>query len=295
MDDEEYSLGSKFAQIRRATHDQQKHGKSKISANQHQQHSSKKRYRDESDNDSSSSEDDLVRNKSSISNVRSNKVENKHLSDDSDNDNNEEHDSEQENSAEEEYTTTKTKHTPLEIPSNKPVSRFRQVVIVPRKERKDPRFEETAGTFKEHQFTKNYDFLDDYRDDEIKALQQEIKKVKNIEERTAMKDILTKLLQQRADVTNRRAVQEVLYNQHKSRQEAMENGSKPYYPKQREIRELAAVERFKQLESKGGAALDKAIQKKRKKLASKDRKRLPISALPSTRRNQNTHTTLSTD
>lgn len=290
MDDGENTLGAIYAQVRRQ---QQKKNKS---TQNNRNTNTKKRYRDNEENDDNSSSDKetslanhtvkhtgnhrsyshshpTTKNESSSSDS-----EESNAKDDNDNSNEDEEDE-----APEGITSTKSKNAPVELRANKPVSRFRQIVIVPRNERKDPRFEEKSGKLNEHQFTQNYDFLDTYRDDEIKALQNEIKKVKNIEERTAMKEILTKLLQQRADVTNRRAVQEVLHNQQKARTEAIEQGKNPYYPKQREIRELAAVERFKQLETKGGAALDKAIQKKRKKLASKDRKRLPMSSLPTRR------------
>lgn len=125
-------------------------------------------------------------------------------------------------------------------------------------------------------FDKAYGFLEGYRDDEIATLKAELKKnVADPEERQQLKDVLQKLQNQRAQQKQKQVLGKVVHQKNKERREAISAGKSAYYPKQRELRELAAVERFKGLEAKGDAALDKALAKKRKRLAGKDRKKLP--------------------
>eukprot|EP00899_Mesostigma_viride_P013043 jgi/Mesvir1/2173/Mv16683-RA.1 len=51
------------------------------------------------------------------------------------------------------------KNRPMEMPSNRPVPRLRQVVEGPKKELRDPRFESLCGKFDETRFEKQYGFL----------------------------------------------------------------------------------------------------------------------------------------
>lgn len=61
----------------------------------------------------------------------------------------------------------------------------------------------------------------------------------------------------------------------KEEEKKVETGKKPFYLKRRDIKELALIDRFDELKKKGPEALDKAIEKKRKKNRRKDSNRTP--------------------
>lgn len=165
------------------------------------------------------------------------------------------------------------KNAPEEVSAKARVPRVRTVVAVPAIKRRDPRFD--GGPVNDDMFRKAYAFLSEYKDSEIAALKEDTKKTKDPEERKRMQTLLTKLQQQRATERSADAVRKVLHDRKKAEGEAQESGKRPYYLKAREVKELARVEQFKALEAKGDAAVDKALAKRRKKLASKERRMLP--------------------
>lgn len=172
----------------------------------------------------------------------------------------------------------RNKHAPTEMPTNRPVGRFRQVVDVPKKERRDPRFDPTSGKFKPDLFNKSYAFLEEYRDQEIANLSKQLKKNKNQEEKEALKQELTQLKMQRGEDKRAKNLAATKRDLKRAERESIASGSNPYFAKRRELKELEIIEKFKELESKGGAsAIEKAIAKRRKKVTSSDRRRLPPS------------------
>lgn len=139
----------------------------------------------------------------------------------------------------------------------------------------DPRFEETAGKVNEDTFRQNYEFLNEYKDSEIKALKKELYKTREPEAKAEMQGVLTKLQQQRSEEQRRDKLREVSRQVKHQEAERVAQGKAPYFPKRRELKELADVTSFASLERKGGAAVDKALKKRRKKITAKDRKWLP--------------------
>lgn len=73
-----------------------------------------------------------------------------------------------------------TKNAPQEISSKRAVTRKREVVEPTITRKRDPRFDTAVnGRYDEHEFRKNYAFLDDYRDAEVKMMKEEIKKTRD--------------------------------------------------------------------------------------------------------------------
>ena len=176
----------------------------------------------------------------------------------------------------------RNKHAPAELSSARPVGRFRQVVDVPKVVRRDPRFEESSGTYSAEAFQKSYGFLSDYRHSEITALREQTNKVTDPELRADMKAALQKLLQDRAESKRAESLRGVLAGIKREESSKVAAGlKKPYFPKRRELREMVATERFKELEGKGDAALAKAMRKKSKKRLGQQFKH---SAMPAARR-----------
>lgn len=170
----------------------------------------------------------------------------------------------------------RSRHAPAELPSTRGVSRHRQVVAVPTAVRRDPRYEETAGTLKGDLFKKSYAFLDARRAEELQALQRDAKRTKDPEQARALQGEITRRKQAAAEAQRLEALKASQRALKRGAQEAVAGGARPYFPKQRELKELEAVERFKALEAAGGAsAVEKALKKRRVTLSKKDRTRLP--------------------
>jgi ribosomal RNA-processing protein 36 len=74
-----------------------------------------------------------------------------------------------------------SKNAPQEISSKRAVTRKREVVeaiAVPKA--RDPRFDPAVnGRYDERQFKKNFAFLDDYRNDEMRLLKEELRNTKD--------------------------------------------------------------------------------------------------------------------
>ena len=86
---------------------------------------------------------------------------------------------------------------PREMSSKRPVSRFREVVPVAkvnRRERRDPRFEETAGQLNPDLFKKSYAFVDDLKKKEKQLLQKEVKKTKSTERKAQLQKLLLQMV-----------------------------------------------------------------------------------------------------
>lgn len=80
------------------------------------------------------------------------------------------------------HTHTIHQHTPRprEMSSKKPVTQFREVVELKKKEQRlDPRFDEQTGTLNKEMFKKAYGFLDDIQQREKQVLQKTAKKTRN--------------------------------------------------------------------------------------------------------------------
>ena len=63
--------------------------------------------------------------------------------------------------------------------SKRPVGRFRQVVELPARNYRDPRFDNLSGKFNEGIFKNSYSFLEKYEKSEIDDMRKQIKKEKN--------------------------------------------------------------------------------------------------------------------
>jgi ribosomal RNA-processing protein 36 len=132
-------------------------------------------------------------------------------------------------------------------------------------------------------FRKSYAWLGEVKDNEIAALKAELaggsskaarKAARGMdpERREGLQALLSQLRQQRTDERVGDAVRAGVAARKAEERAAVAAGKAPYFPKRRELRELAASERFKLLEGRGDGAVAKALLKRRKKLAGKERK-----------------------
>ncbi|KAI0565480.1 ribosomal RNA processing protein [Gracilaria domingensis] len=134
----------------------------------------------------------------------------------------------------------------------------------------DPRFEEHCGDLLEHHVERNYAFVRSLRKSEKKTVQERLKK--NPEDYEASHEL--KSMEQ--DEVRRNALlrrRDILDAYKKDEKEAVKRGKQPYFLKEKDVRNLEMKARFEELKKKGG--IKKYIQKRRKRLASKDKKLLP--------------------
>ncbi|EPZ31188.1 Protein of unknown function DUF947 domain-containing protein [Rozella allomycis CSF55] len=163
----------------------------------------------------------------------------------------------------------KSKNAPQEISCKRPVSVIRNDQSKKMKSY-DPRFNRSHGSYNEDLFKKSYGFVNDLRRQEMKKLEDQVKKEKDPMVKEKAKELLLSL----------ESKKDVLKQHRKKEIELVKHGKKPFYLKKSDQKKLLMAEKFKAIKEKGGdAAIDKYIEKKRKKNASKKRKELPMLSL----------------
>ena len=168
------------------------------------------------------------------------------------------------------------KHRPKEVSSKKPVSRFREVVKPTRRKPRDPRFDAMSGTYNEAECAKSYEFLDGYRDIEAAELTKTMKKVKNEERKKALSMEVSRLKSQNNARMQKLKAAERKRDLKRISRSFVQAGHKPYYMKKSELKKVELAAKFAELKQAGGTAkIDRVIEKKRKRNASKLHKFVP--------------------
>ena len=87
-------------------------------------------------------------------------------------------------------------YRPREMSSKKPVSRFREVIHVPKADftTRDPRFNEKAGHLNLDLFKKTYSFVDDIKKKEREVIVKEAKKTRDLEKKSQLQRLLQKMV-----------------------------------------------------------------------------------------------------
>ncbi len=165
-----------------------------------------------------------------------------------------------------------SKHAPTELSSKKAVSRKRSVVPIPKRDVRDPRFENAFGPINEQKIKNNYAFLEEYREIEMKELRAELKKTKSDLERERLKKEILRMESKKGAQDRKTAEQEVLRRHRKEERAKVESGKAPFYLKRAQVKKEALVERYGRMKAK---EVDKLIERRRKKRASRDKKHTP--------------------
>lgn len=135
----------------------------------------------------------------------------------------------------------------------------------PRKQRSiDPRFNPRCGTYKEKHFTRNFQFAFDMRDEEI----QKLKKMKDDNEEAEQ----AKYLVQRMENQKREALKRA--SKAKKIKPIINPDGTKHFPSKREVQAKEMVEKFEELKNSGKLA--KHLEKRRKKQAGKERKKMDL-------------------
>ncbi|ORY89888.1 hypothetical protein BCR43DRAFT_117604 [Syncephalastrum racemosum] len=165
------------------------------------------------------------------------------------------------------------RHKPMEISSKRAVSRLRDVVPRAAVKRRDPRFDKLSGDFHEEGFEKSYAFLEQYKESEKAMLQERIKREKDPEQRAEAEALLTKMISREKAEKQARRKKELLRERKKAEATLVKQGKKPYFLKKSEEKKLFLMDQYKKLGEKN---MDKILEKRRRKNAAKDHRRLPF-------------------
>ncbi|KAL5698403.1 hypothetical protein ACHQM5_029447 [Ranunculus cassubicifolius] len=179
------------------------------------------------------------------------------------------------NKSKEEKKTRQNKNRPMEVSSKKRVPRFREIIQVPKKVIRDPRFESLCGNLDTDGFKKRFSFLyETHLPAEKEDLKKQLKKTKDPEVVADLKNRLSFVDRQLKEAPSKHAAGKAILAEHKKKErEAAKQGKRPYYLKKSEIRERELVEKFNKLKESG--KLQSFIERKRRKNASKDHRFVP--------------------
>ncbi|XP_013110585.2 ribosomal RNA processing protein 36 homolog [Stomoxys calcitrans] len=137
---------------------------------------------------------------------------------------------------------------------------------------RDPRFDERAGDYDVKKFKENYKFVSEIREKEVQHLKSALNKATDDEERQDIKKTIQRLINKNVEENKWHQKQQQLKEEQKEVQKAIAEGRQPHFVTKKERRAKELVAQFEDLMEKG--KLTKHLEKRRKKNAAKDRKRI---------------------
>lgn len=177
-----------------------------------------------------------------------------------------------------------SKHAPMEVSSKRPVSRKREIIPVKKIQARDPRFDPLITSrsgaghnskVDEDHARKAYAFLDEYRDDEMRQLKAAVKNAKTPAEKEKLQRTVMSM-ESRKKAREKKDKERAVVEEHRRKEkELVKEGKKaqPFYLKKSEQKKQLLVNQFTGLSAR---QRDKAIEKKRKKVAGKEKKAMPM-------------------
>ena len=188
-------------------------------------------------------------------------------------------DSDSDEAPSEEEAPTKSrssKHAPAAQSTKYQVSRKRNVIVVPKDQSRDPRFD--AIHHQDNKIVDNneraYAFINDYQKSEIKELRAAIKASKSEDDRETLRRKMVAMENRLKSKAAKERERDVVRKHRKEEKERVDQGKQPYYLKQKEIKEQALEEKFKGMKGKDR---EKAVERRRKKEGQKEKKRMPLA------------------
>ncbi|PLB33578.1 putative pre-rRNA processing protein [Aspergillus candidus] len=174
-----------------------------------------------------------------------------------------------------------SKHAPAVQTSKRAVSRKRTVVEPPAIQKsRDPRFDPTVlsqggGQHNPEAALKAYAFLDEYRSAELKEMKEKLRRTKNPAEKEALQRSIRSAADRERAIANRRREKDVVAEHKKREKQLIREGKKsnPYFLKNSEMKKQVLLKKYDNMNSKERT---KALERRRKKVASKERKQMPM-------------------
>ncbi|KAK2873696.1 rRNA biogenesis protein rrp36 [Arthroderma sp. PD_2] len=185
-----------------------------------------------------------------------------------------------------------SKHAPAVQSSKYAVTRRRVVVDgenVAQVKSRDPRFDSAVQSYSHNHrsaptsasqpdatVAKNYAFLNDYRDAELKELNEQLRRTKNEDEKYRLKKVITSMNDRKRALEHRDREREVLSRHRKKERALIKEGKKEkaWFLKKADLKKEVLKEKY---EGMGAKERQKGIERRRKKVASKEKKEMPRS------------------
>lgn len=185
-----------------------------------------------------------------------------------------------------------SKHAPAIQSSKYAVSRRRVVVDgenVAQVKPRDPRFDSAvqshshgakssshSTSHSDITAAKNYAFLNEYRDAELKELEEKLRRSKNEAEKARLKKTITSMKDRKRVLEHRERERQVLSRHRKKERELIKEGKKEkaWFLKKADLKKEVLKEKY---ESMGAKERQRGIERRRKKVASKEKKEMPRS------------------
>jgi ribosomal RNA-processing protein 36 len=172
-----------------------------------------------------------------------------------------------------------SKHAPMEMSSKRAVTRRRTAVeLEPAPKARDPRFDAAvmghSGVGKHAHGGKAYAFLDEYRASELAELKAQLAKTKNPDLKEKLKAQIRTAMDKQRSAANKKREEEVKAEHKRSEKQLIKEGKKatPYYLKKSDLKSKVLEKKFGEM---GSRERSKALERRRKKTASKEKKQMP--------------------
>ncbi|XP_058129162.1 ribosomal RNA processing protein 36 homolog isoform X1 [Anopheles ziemanni] len=140
---------------------------------------------------------------------------------------------------------------------------------------RDPRFDSKHGYFSGRQFRKNYSFINELRQKELKKLKNSLENATDPEEADKIKFVIQRTHNQIHEYKKQKALDEGRMLEKQQARQAIQEGKRPFYERKSTKQAKALVDQYDKLKETGKLA--KHIDKRRKKVTGKDRKKLDFS------------------
>ncbi|KAK2749444.1 rRNA biogenesis protein rrp36 [Myotisia sp. PD_48] len=176
-----------------------------------------------------------------------------------------------------------SKHAPTIQTSKRAVSRRRIVVdpdnLLSGPKSRDPRFDNIHGTsapVRNPSGNKNYQFLQDYRVSELAELKKELGRTKLPAEKARLEKLITSMTDRQRAYDRLEKEKEVMAQHRKKERDLIKEGKKgkAWFLKKSELKKEVLKQQF---EGMGARQRQKGLERRRKKMASKEKKAMPRS------------------
>ncbi len=176
-----------------------------------------------------------------------------------------------------------SKHAPHEQSSKRPVSRLRRDIglddpsVAKRASVRDPRFDafssSSTSRLDEIKARKAYAFIHDIKDKELADLRARLRKTKDETARATLKREILSMESKRKARQKKDEEERVMAEHKKKEKELVAQGKNPFYLKRSEQKRRLLTSRF---EAMGKGQVDRAMERRRKKVAGRERKELDM-------------------
>ncbi|GAA6018916.1 hypothetical protein JCM10207_009194 [Rhodosporidiobolus poonsookiae] len=171
------------------------------------------------------------------------------------------------------------KHAPTEQSAKRPVSRVRQIVEVNKVQARDPRFDALSGSVRSDLFKNSYGFLADQQQAELDTMRKTVataRKKRNVPGETLeeLEETLRRMENREVTRRNREREADAMSRWKKEEKEKQKGGKKAFHLKNSAKKELFNKAKYEEL-AQDKRKLHKAMDKKRRKTAQKEKKLMP--------------------